>query len=72
MIELEPRPRAILPGQRLARHCEDPAAPCSSVEPHELASLAEALATVPDPRRVRGRRCRIGALLVRPLRVSSE
>lgn len=47
----------------LARHCEDATAPCSSVEPHELAALAEVLAAVPDPRRVRGRRYRIGTLL---------
>ncbi len=47
----------------LARHCEDGNAPCLSVEPHELASLSEVLAAVPDPRRVRGRRYRIGVLL---------
>lgn len=47
----------------LARHCEDGNEPCPSVEPHELASLSEVLAGVPDPRRVRGRRYRIGVLL---------
>ena len=47
----------------LARHCEGGNAPCPSVEPHELASLSEVLAAVPDPRRVRGRRYRIGVLL---------
>ncbi|MFK0108644.1 transposase family protein [Streptomyces sp. NPDC091217] len=47
----------------LARHCEDASAPCPSVEPQELAALAEVLAAVPDPRRVRGRRYRIGTLL---------
>jgi predicted transposase YbfD/YdcC len=47
----------------LARHCEDTTAPCPSIEPRELAALAEVLAAVPDPRRVRGRRYRIGTLL---------
>ena len=47
----------------LARHCEDGDEPCPSIEPHELASLSEVLAAVPDPRRVRGRRYRIGVLL---------
>jgi predicted transposase YbfD/YdcC len=47
----------------LARHCEDGNEPCPSIEPHELASLSEVLAAVPDPRRVRGRRYRIGVLL---------
>jgi hypothetical protein len=39
----------------LARHCEYGNEPCPSIEPHELASLSEVLAAVPDPRRVRGR-----------------
>jgi predicted transposase YbfD/YdcC len=47
----------------LARHCEDGNEPCPSIEPHELASLSEVLTAVPDPRRVRGRRYRIGVLL---------
>ncbi|MEE1812418.1 ISAs1 family transposase [Streptomyces sp. BE133] len=47
----------------LARHCQDGNEPCPSIEPHELASLSEVLAAVPDPRRVRGRRYRIGVLL---------
>ncbi|WP_329594590.1 transposase family protein [Streptomyces sp. NBC_01362] len=47
----------------LARHCEDGNEPCPSIEPHEPASLSEVLAAVPDPRRVRGRRYRIGVLL---------
>ncbi|MET7781343.1 transposase family protein [Streptomyces sp. NPDC005388] len=47
----------------LARHCEDATASCPSVEPRDLATLAEVLAAVPYPRRVRGRRYRIGTLL---------
>ncbi|WP_431964880.1 ISAs1 family transposase [Actinacidiphila sp. bgisy160] len=47
----------------LARHCEDATVPCSSVEPRDLAALAEVLAAVPDPRRARGRRYLIGTLL---------
>ncbi|WUH90248.1 ISAs1 family transposase [Streptomyces sp. NBC_00433] len=47
----------------LARHCEGGNEPCPSIEPHELASLSAVLAAVPDPRRVRGRRYRIGVLL---------
>ncbi|MEU6497091.1 ISAs1 family transposase [Streptomyces sp. NPDC046984] len=47
----------------LARHCEDGNEPCQSIEPRELASLSEVLTAVPDPRRVRGRRYRIGGLL---------
>ncbi|WP_327733440.1 ISAs1 family transposase [Streptomyces nojiriensis] len=48
----------------LARHCEDGNELCPpSIEPHELASLSEVLAAMPDPRRVRGRRYRIGVLL---------
>ena len=47
----------------LARHCEDVTVPCPSIEPRELAALAEVLAAVPDPRRACGRRYRIGTLL---------
>ncbi|WP_328899956.1 transposase family protein [Streptomyces sp. NBC_00441] len=47
----------------LARHGEDSEKSCSSIELHELASLSEVLATVPDPRRIRGRRYRLGTLL---------
>jgi predicted transposase YbfD/YdcC len=47
----------------LARHCEDATALCPPAEPAGLATLAEMLAAVPDPRRVRGRRYRLGALL---------
>lgn len=47
----------------LARHCENGNEPCPSIEPHELASLSEVPAAVPDPRRVRGRRYRIAVLL---------
>lgn len=47
----------------LARHCEDGNEPCPSVEPHEVASLSQVLAAVPDPRRVRGCRYRLGVLL---------
>ncbi|WP_198359610.1 ISAs1 family transposase [Streptomyces fildesensis] len=47
----------------LARHCEDGEKSCSSIELHELASLSEVLAAVPDPRRIRGRRYRLGTLL---------
>jgi hypothetical protein len=47
----------------LARRCEDATGPCLPIEPCELASLSEVLAAVPDPRRVRGRRYRLGMLL---------
>ncbi|NUR03753.1 MAG: transposase family protein [Streptomyces sp.] len=47
----------------LARYCEDADASCPPVVPADLASLAQILAAVPDPRRVRGRRHRLGALL---------
>ncbi|MQY39960.1 hypothetical protein SRB17_79890 [Streptomyces sp. RB17] len=47
----------------LARHCEDADASWPPVVPADLASLAQVLAAVPDPRRVRGRRYRLGALL---------
>ncbi|MFF2549146.1 ISAs1 family transposase [Kitasatospora sp. NPDC058063] len=47
----------------LARHCEDATALCPPAEPAGPATPAEALAAVPDPRRVRGRRYRLGALL---------
>lgn len=47
----------------LARYCEDADAPCPPVVPADLASPAQVLAAVPDPRRVRGRRYRLGALL---------
>ncbi|MFC9500847.1 transposase family protein [Streptomyces sp. NPDC056982] len=43
----------------LARHCEDVDFPCS---PSRLCTLAQVLDDVPDPRRVRGRRYRIGSL----------
>ncbi|WNF25344.1 transposase family protein [Streptomyces sp. C11-1] len=46
----------------LARHCED-AAPCPPTNPGELATLAEVFERHPDPRRVRGRRYRLGSLL---------
>jgi predicted transposase YbfD/YdcC len=47
----------------LARHCEAPAAPCPPADPGDVATLAEVLAAVPDPRRIRGRRYRLGSLL---------
>ncbi|WP_330291188.1 ISAs1 family transposase [Streptomyces sp. NBC_00576] len=47
----------------LARRCEDAAAPCPPTNPGELATLAEVFERLPDPRRVRGRRYRLGSLL---------
>ncbi|MER5343203.1 transposase family protein [Streptomyces mirabilis] len=45
------------------RHCEDVGSACPDPEPPQLTSLAEALGRIPDPRRVRGRRYRLGSLL---------
>ncbi|WP_371503143.1 ISAs1 family transposase [Kitasatospora sp. NBC_00374] len=47
----------------LLRHCEDVDLPCPPAELSELHTLAEVLDRVPDPRRVRGRRYRLGVLL---------
>lgn len=47
----------------LVRHSEDVVLPCPPAELSELRTLAEVLDRVPDPRRVRGRRYRIGVLL---------
>ncbi|MEV5777788.1 ISAs1 family transposase [Streptomyces antimycoticus] len=47
----------------LARHHEDVDLPCPLIELPDLPTLAEVLDQVPDPRRVRGRRYRIGSLL---------
>ena len=47
----------------LARHCEDVDLPCPLVDLPGLCTLADVLDQVPDPRRVRGRRYRIGSLL---------
>ncbi|MFF0010868.1 ISAs1 family transposase [Streptomyces sp. NPDC005374] len=47
----------------LARHREDVDFPCPPVELPGLGTLAGVLDQVPDPRRIRGRRYRIGSLL---------
>ncbi|WP_406729442.1 ISAs1 family transposase [Streptomyces sp. GD-15H] len=47
----------------LQRHCEDIDSACPDPEPQQFTSLAEVLGRVPDPRRVRGRRYRLGSLL---------
>jgi predicted transposase YbfD/YdcC len=47
----------------LVRHCEDADLPCPPPELPELSTLAQTLDRVPDPRRVRGRRYRLGSLL---------
>ncbi|UAX58499.1 transposase family protein (plasmid) [Streptomyces sp. A144] len=47
----------------LTRHLEDAAAPCPPTYPYELATLAEVFDHLPDPRRIRGRRYRLGSLL---------
>ncbi|WP_328351756.1 ISAs1 family transposase [Streptomyces sp. NBC_00445] len=47
----------------LARHFEGVVLPCPPAELPELITLAEVLDQVPDPRRVRGRRYRLGVLL---------
>ncbi|WP_329538410.1 ISAs1 family transposase (plasmid) [Streptomyces sp. NBC_01450] len=47
----------------LARHHEDVDLPCPLIELPGLCTLADVLDQVPDPRRVRGRRYRIGSLL---------
>ncbi|MEY9873274.1 cell wall-associated NlpC family hydrolase [Streptacidiphilus sp. MAP12-33] len=47
----------------LARHCEDSDLPHRSAGSPELFTLAEVLGDLPDPRRVRGRRYRLGSLL---------
>lgn len=47
----------------LARHGEDATVPCLPVNSYELATLAEVFGRLPDPRRIRGRRYRLGSLL---------
>lgn len=47
----------------LQRHCEDIDSACPDPEPQQFTSLAEVLGRIPDPRRVRGRRYRLGSLL---------
>ena len=47
----------------LVRQCESVVLPCPPNELPELPSLAVALGAVPDPRRRRGRRYRLGFLL---------
>ncbi|MFF3468119.1 transposase family protein [Streptomyces sp. NPDC002619] len=47
----------------LARHGEDATVPCLPVNSYELATLAEVFDRLPDPRRIRGRRYRLGSLL---------
>jgi hypothetical protein len=51
------------PISSLARHCEDAILPSPPTEPAELTALVDLLSTIPDPRRVRGRRYRLGSLL---------
>ncbi|MFJ3552051.1 ISAs1 family transposase [Streptomyces sp. NPDC090114] len=45
----------------LQRHCADTGSTCP--EPSQLTRLADVLGRIPDPRRVRGRRYRLGSLL---------
>lgn len=45
----------------LQRHCADTDSTCP--EPSQLTCLADVLGRIPDPRRVRGRRYRLGSLL---------
>ncbi|MBC9731448.1 transposase family protein [Streptomyces sp. TRM68367] len=47
----------------LTRQFEDAAALCPPTDSSELATLAEVSDRLPDPRRVRGRRYRLGSLL---------
>ncbi|MGW2617586.1 ISAs1 family transposase [Streptomyces sp. NPDC001500] len=47
----------------LQRHCGDTDPTCPDPEPPQLACLAEVLGRIPDPRRVHGRRYRLGSLL---------
>lgn len=47
----------------LVRHFEGLVLPCPPADLPELSTLAENLDQVPDPRRVRGRRYRLGVLL---------
>ncbi|MFD3558296.1 transposase family protein [Streptomyces sp. NPDC058686] len=47
----------------LQHHCTDIDSACPEPEPQQFTSLAEALGRIPDPRRVRGRRYRLGSLL---------
>ena len=47
----------------LVRHCEDADLPCLPEAGPELSTLSQVLSAVPDPRRVRGRRYRLGSLL---------
>lgn len=47
----------------LQRHCGDVGLSCPPVELPALASLSKVLDRVPDPRRVRGRRYRLGSML---------
>jgi predicted transposase YbfD/YdcC len=47
----------------LTLHFEDAAVPCPPMDSAELSTLAEVFDRLPDPRRVRGRRYRLGSLL---------
>ncbi|WP_416979961.1 transposase family protein [Streptomyces sp. T028] len=47
----------------LQRHLSDTDSTCPEPEPSQLACLADVLGRLPDPRRVRGRRYRLGSLL---------
>ncbi|KPI00480.1 hypothetical protein OK006_8295 [Actinobacteria bacterium OK006] len=55
------RSRAIPPIGVLQRHCADTDSTCP--EPSQLTCPADVFGRIPDPRRVRGRRCRLGSLL---------
>src|SRR4051794_18735374 len=47
----------------LQRQCQGIDSACPDPEPQQFTSLAETLGRIPDPRRVRGRRYRLGSLL---------
>lgn len=47
----------------LVRHCEAVILPCLPSDLPELRTLADVLDQIPDPRRIRGRRYRLGVLL---------
>ncbi|MGC9496952.1 ISAs1 family transposase [Streptomyces sp. WG7] len=47
----------------LQYHCADIDSACPEPEPSQLACLADVLGRLPDPRRTRGRRYRLGSLL---------
>ncbi|MGW4102681.1 transposase family protein [Streptomyces sp. NPDC004976] len=47
----------------LWRHCADIDSTCPDPDPPRLTCLVDVLGRIPDPRRVRGRRYRLGFLL---------